>query len=77
LDRVIIKLLQNKFDGTHPWAQPDKDQLIQQIAKDTNYSNHTIAHIANQLSRTHFKRNWPIMIERDAIQLPDIESIDV
>ncbi|MCP4694621.1 MAG: NAD(+) synthase [Desulfobacterales bacterium] len=77
LDRVIIRLLQNKLDAPGALPKSDEDALIQKIAKETGHPAQTVQHTAHKLTGTHFKRHWPIEITREDTGLPDIKSIDV
>jgi hypothetical protein len=77
LDRVIIRLLQNKLDGSG-WNKPE-DVLVlsDQIAGELNLPPQKILHVATQLSGTNFKRNWPKVVTRKEAGLADIETIRI
>ncbi len=77
LDRVIIRLLQNKLDAPGAVSQSDEDALIEQIARETGHPTPAVRHITRQLTGTHFKRHWPKELSREETGLPDIESIEV
>ena len=77
LDRVIVRLIQNKFDGVDRWSQSDKEALISQIATETSHSTDAVAHVMQQLAVTHYKRNWPKVVTRKEAGLPAIEDLDV
>jgi len=77
LDRVIISLLQNKFDGTKQYAQAELDTLVTRIAKETDLATDKVAHVASQLACTHFKRHWPQVIGRDEVDLTNINDLKV
>ncbi len=77
LDRVIIRLLQNKLDAPGALSPADEDALIEQIAEETGHTAQAVQHITRQLTGTHFKRNWPKEISRQETCLPDIEEINV
>ncbi len=76
LDRVIISLLKNKLDK----ETIDKDSLSllsKSLSEELGYEQKQVAHIANQMMRTHFKRNWPKVFSRSDIGLPDIEEMEI
>lgn len=77
LDRVIVRLIQNKFDGIDHWSQSDKEALISQIARETSHSDNAVSHVMHQLGATHYKRNWPKVVTRKEAGLPAIEDLDV
>lgn len=77
LDRVIITLLQNKFDGNGRWKYSKVVSLSKQLSKQIAYSPPKIAHIAQQILKTHYKRNWPMVFRRSEIGLPDINEIKI
>jgi NAD+ synthetase len=77
LDRVIVRLLQNKFDGTHRWTQSELDALIGGIARETSLTADKVAHVARQLASSHYKRHWPRVVTREEAGLPDIDDLDV
>jgi NAD+ synthetase len=77
LDRVIVRLLQNRFDGTTRWPPQETDALVAQIAGELGYSRSEVSHVADQLCRTHFKRHWPHVVTRQEIGLPEIDSLQV
>ena len=75
LDRVIIALLQNKFDGNGKMKEDDIIALSNTLSGQLGYSPQRIAHIARQIKNTHYKRNWPKVFTRSEIGLPEIEDI--
>ena len=77
LDRVIVRLLQNRFDGSRSWGSEETDRLVSGIAEELGYDQPAVAHVASQLARTHFKRNWPCVVSRVEAGLPGIETLDV
>ena len=77
LDRVIVRLLQNKFDGTGGWSQVETEALVNRIARETGHATDDIAHVAHQLASTHYKRHWPKVVNREDVGLPDIDDLDV
>ena len=77
LDRVIVRLLQNKFDGTRCYAQAELDALIEGIAGETGFAADKVAHVARQLSGTHYKRHWPRVVTREEAGLSDLGELDV
>lgn len=77
LDRVIIALLQNKFDGNNKWSDKELISLSNDLAKQLGYDAKEIDHVARQLANTHYKRNWPKTFKRHEIGLPVIEEIKV
>lgn len=72
LDRVIIALIQNKFDGTEKWKDEEIVSLSNHLSNQLGYDSTKIAHIARQMTNTHYKRNWPKVITRAEIGLADI-----
>lgn len=77
LDRVIVRLLQNKFDGANRCAQTELDALIDQIAGETSLAGDKVAHVAHQLASTHYKRHWPRVVTRKEAGLPAIRDLGV
>lgn len=77
LDRVVVRLLQNKFDGTGHRPQSEFDALVSKIAEETDHKVDAVTHVAHQLSSTHYKRSWPRVVHREEVGLVDVESIDV
>lgn len=77
LDRVIIALLQNKFDGDRKIVESDLNDLSTSLSNQLGYHPNKINHIARQMMNTHYKRNWPKIITRSEIGLPDIESLKI
>lgn len=77
LDRVIVRLLQNKFDGTRRMTQDELDALVHGIAGETGFAADKVSHIAHQLRNTHFKRNWPRVVTREEIGLANIGDLEV
>jgi NAD+ synthase len=77
LDRVIIKLLQNRFDGSKELSEDLVNSLSRQLSDTLGYDPEKIAHVARQMSNTHYKRNWPKVIKRAETGLPDQEDIKI
>lgn len=77
LDRVIIALLQNKFDGNGKVNEEDILSLSDRLSQQLGYGAQKIAHIARQMKNTHYKRNWPKVFTRSEIGLPDVEDIKI
>ena len=77
LDRVIIRLLQNKFDGTDRHIQPQDKDLLKRIAGETELSLEKISHVAMRMINTNYKRNWPWVLNRNEIGLEDINHLNV
>jgi NAD+ synthetase len=77
LDQVIVRLLQNKFDGTNGCSQDEQKSLIAKIASETGLTDDKVAHVASQLAKTHFKRHWPKMVGRDEVGLTSINDLKV
>ncbi len=77
LDRVIVRLLQNKFDGTRRYVQTDLDALIEGVANDTGLAIDKIAHVACQLAGTHYKRHWPRVLTREETGLTKLDDLNV
>lgn len=77
LDAVIIRLLQNKFDGNINFSSDEKTVLFNKIAKETKNSTDAVAHVAKQLKSTHYKRSWPKAFKREEIGLPDIKDMEI
>ena len=73
LDRVIVRLLQSRFH--EPAACDDASELLNCLSEELGYSVDKIAHVANQMRSTHFKRNWPVEIDRATLGLPDVDTI--
>ncbi len=75
LDRVIISLLKNKIDK----KTIDKDSLSllsNNLAEELGYEPKRVAHIADQMIKTNFKRNWPKVFSRSDIGLPEIDELE-
>lgn len=77
LDRVIVRLLQNKLDGTRRWTQAELDPLIDDIAGETGLARDKVAHVAHQLAATHYKRHWPRVVTREEAGLTRIDDLNV
>jgi NH3-dependent NAD+ synthetase len=77
LDRVIVRLLQNKFDGSSRSTQEEMEALCEKIAGELNLSPQRVLHVARQLSRTNFKRNWPKIITREEAALDNNKDLNV
>ncbi len=77
LDQVIVRLLQNKFDGTGSFPQAELDALIAKIAGETGLATNRVSHVAHQLASTHFKRHWPREVSRDELGLTNIYDMKV
>ena len=77
LDRVIVRLLQSKFDGATRWTQSETESLVDRIANETGHTVDAVAHVARQLAGTHYKRHWPRKVSREEAGLPDIYELDV
>lgn len=77
LDRVIIALLQNKFDGDGNWRSEEVLSLSNQLSSHLGYEPGRIAHVARQMVNTHYKRNWPKSFQRSDIGLPEIQEIKI
>ena len=77
LDRVIIALLQSKFDGTAQSGAKEIDSLSRSLSEQLGYDAAKITHVAKQMIRTHYKRNWPRNFTRSEIGLPDINEIEI
>ena len=77
LDRVIATLLQNKFNGTENWEDDKVTSLSNSLSHKLGYDPAKITHVARQMVSTHYKRNWPRVITRYEIGLPNVEEIEV
>lgn len=88
LDRVMVRLLQNRFNDQKTKDRKIKNQKIKKvttenevmfacIAEETKNSARSVAHVAGQYVNTHFKRNWPYVVKRKDLGLPDIDDMDV
>lgn len=77
LDRVIVRLLQNRFQGPGDKSEAEAAELFGRIASETGLAVEAVAHAAGQLLRTHFKRRWPRDISREETGLPPIDRMDV
>jgi NAD+ synthetase len=77
LDKVIIALLQNKFDGNAKSGDDEVGSLSDKLAGQLGHDSKKIAHVARQMMRTRYKRNWPKVITREEIGLPDIKGIKI
>lgn len=77
LDRVIIALLQNRFDGNNNCTDEEVFSLSSDLSMQLGYDVKKIVHIASQLASTHYKRNWPRTFKRHEIGLPEIEDMKI
>jgi NAD+ synthase len=77
LDRVIVRLLQNRFDGAGAEAESESHAVVDRIAGETGFPPHKVAHVAHQLSRTQYKRSWPRVVTREETGLIKIDDLDV
>lgn len=75
LDKVIISLLQNKFDGSEKWKDSEIKSLSDRLSARLGCDSKKVSHVASQMVKTNYKRNWPKVIKRSEIGLPDIEDI--
>jgi nicotinamide-nucleotide amidase len=75
LDRVIIKLLQNKFDGSGEWKDDEILSLSDRLSEQLGYDSKNIAQITRQMLNTNYKRNWPRVFTRKEIGLPEIKEL--
>jgi len=76
LDRVIISLLRNKFDGSER-NNKKVSLLSKQLSKKLGYSEDKIRHVAYQMINTHYKRNWPKVFSRKETGLLDLKDIKI
>ena len=76
LDRVIIALLQSEFDGAIKSSDEEIDSLSKRLSDQLGYDPAKITHVAGQMAKTHYKRNWPKTFTRSEIGLPDINAIE-
>jgi len=72
---VIVSLLQNKFDGNGECSEDEFVSLSTHLSGKLGYSPAKIADVARQMRRTNYKRNWPKVISRLEIGLPQIKDI--
>jgi NAD+ synthetase len=77
LDRVIVRLLQNKFDGTRRYSQPDSQRLVEQVARETGLATEKVTHVVRQLANSHYKQHWPRVVTREEAGLPKIDDLNV
>jgi NAD+ synthase len=77
LDRVIVRLLQNKFDGASGDTQAEREALIARIARETGFTTDKVAHVAHQLASTRYKRHWPQVVTREEAGLPNMSDLEV
>lgn len=77
LDRIIIALLNERF----PFGNDNGNEALQGIAASLSlrhgFDQKSIIHVAGQIRKTQFKRNWPCMIRRAEIGLKEISEIDI
>jgi len=76
LDQVIIGLLQHDFDNiaANPVAT---EQICSDLSQTLELPEDKIIHIANQMKRTRYKRNWPKTFTRDEIGLINPADIEI
>ena len=77
LDRVIVALLQNKFDGSGKWEDKEIDILSKRLSTKLKYDPERILHVARQMQRTVYKRNWPKNFRRDEIGLSAVDGMKI
>jgi NAD+ synthetase len=77
LDRVIVRLLQSKFNGTRQFSWSETQKLVEQIARETDLPIDKVDHVARQLAITCFKRCWPRVVTREETGLININELDV
>lgn len=75
LDRVLISLLQNKFDGKSTWEEKKLATLCASLSKKLKLSEDSIRHAAQQMRKTDFKRRWPHILSRAELGLPAVDDI--
>lgn len=76
LDRVIVRLLQHRFEDANGWDASRADVLFASIGQELNHSSACIAHVGKQLASTRFKRAWPRILTREEIGLPPIGGVN-
>lgn len=77
LDRVIISLIQSKFDGSDKFSDNDIVSLSRHLSGQLGYDPDKIAHVAKQMMKTNFKRNWPRVFTRQELGLTNISAIKI
>lgn len=77
LDRVIISLIQNKFDGDNKYTEDEITSFSNHLSEQLGYAPAKISHVARQIVRTNYKRNWPKVLTRSEIGLIDINEIEI
>lgn len=77
LDKVIVRLLQNKFEGAGDHSQAESKMLMERIAIETGLATDKVAHVANRMAVTRFKRQWPAVVTREDTGLRCIDELDV
>lgn len=77
LDRVIIALLQGRFDEEGRPEGDDLESISRRLGERLGYSPSQVAHIARQMAATHYKRHWPRALGRQEVGLPEVRDIAV
>jgi nicotinamide-nucleotide amidase len=77
LDRVIIYLIQSKFDGSDKFNDNDIVPLSRHLSDQLGYDPDKIAHVARQMMKTNYKRNWPRVFTRQELGLTNINAIKI
>jgi NAD+ synthetase len=77
LDRVIVRLLQNKFDGSTKSTLEEMETLSKKIGLELSIPHQRVFHVARQLSGTNFKRKWPKLVTREEAGLGDVQKLEV
>jgi nicotinamide-nucleotide amidase len=77
LDRVIIALLQNRLGNGRRPMDDEINNISNELSGYLGHSPEKINHIARQIMRTNYKRNWPKAMTREEIGLPDIQDIKI
>lgn len=77
LDKVIVALLQNKFNDDRKFPEKDVIKLTERLSDQIGFSKEHILHIAKQMQSTRYKRNWPKTFTRSDIGLSAVDKIKI
>ena len=77
LDKVIISLIQSKFIEKNIFSDDEILSLSLQLNNQLGCDLDKIVHVAKQIIKTNYKRNWPITFSRESIGLEEISTMKI
>ncbi|VEN74190.1 NH(3)-dependent NAD(+) synthetase [Candidatus Desulfarcum epimagneticum] len=77
IDRVIIGLIRSRFCEKDRFKEEEIPALAQKLSREIGYQPDEIAHVAERMLKTDYKRHWPRVFQRDEIGLTEIEKMKI